>query len=87
MALYLISYDAINGESAEKYKELIRDLEHLNAKQVLASDWVMKSNVDAEAIRDRLRKFLHEDDRILVAEITNNWASAHTLYSINDLDV
>jgi hypothetical protein len=45
----------------------------------------LQSNVDAEAIRDRLRRFMHEDDRMLVAEITNNWASCWTLFSINEL--
>jgi CRISPR/Cas system-associated endoribonuclease Cas2 len=87
MALYLISYDLMHHESHGQYDELIEDLEHLKARQILSSDWVIKTNADAEAIRDRLRRFMDEDDRIIVAEITSNWASAHTLFSINDLDL
>ncbi len=85
MALYLISYDLMNHKTHGEYEELQKDLKRLGAQKVLLSGWALQSNVDAEAIRDRLRRFMHEEDRILVAEVTNNWASAWTLSSINEL--
>ena len=85
MALYLVGYDLMNHKTQGEYEELMKELKRLGAQKVLLSQWVLQSNVDAEAIRDRLRKFMHEDDRMLVAEITNNWASCWTLFSINEL--
>jgi hypothetical protein len=38
--------------------------------------WVLRSSPKADAIRDWLVKFVHEDDRILVAEVNErNWAA------------
>jgi hypothetical protein len=42
----------------------------------LRTAWVLRSSLKADAIRDSLVKFVHEDDRILVAEMSErNWAT------------
>lgn len=84
MALYLISYDLI-GKSFDQYETLIAELERLGAKRALLSEWAWKSTNTSAEIRDHLRKFMHPNDRILVSEITINWASWSILTDINQL--
>lgn len=84
MALYLISYDLI-GKSYDQYEDLIHELERLGARRVLLSEWVWRSNDTSERIRDHIRQFTHPNDRLLVTEITNNWASWGALIDINQV--
>ena len=85
MALYLISYDLLNHKTFGQYEELIKELERLGAQRVLFSEWVWRSSDTSEAIRNHLGKFMHTDDRILVSEITANWASWNALVNINNV--
>jgi hypothetical protein len=85
MALYLISYDLIGKKTIEEYETLIVELQRLGAKKVLYSEWVWKSNNSSDEIREHLRQFMHANDRILVSEITSNWASNNAMININNL--
>ena len=82
--LYLISYDLI-GKSFDQYEDLIKELERLGARRVLLSEWVWRSENTSVEIRDHVRLFMHPNDRLLVSEITTNWASINVLYDINNM--
>ena len=84
MALYVISYDLI-GKSYDQYETLIAELERLGAHRVLLSQWALRNNSTSEQIRDHLYPFMHPNDRVLVTEITGNWASRNTLINLNSV--
>ena len=86
MALYIVSYDLLNKKTFGDYEELIAELKRLGAQKILYSDWGLNNDATSVVIRDHLRKFMHADDRILVAEIgTTNWASYKLLFNIKEL--
>jgi hypothetical protein len=84
MALYIISYDLI-GKSYDQYETLIAELHRIGAKRVLLSQWAFRSNNTSEEIRDHLFPFMHANDRLLVTEITQNWASRGALIDLNSM--
>jgi hypothetical protein len=50
---------------------------------VLFSQWVLRSSLTAEKLRDHVRQYMDSNDRVLVNELTNNWASFKALIDIN----
>ena len=86
MTLYLISYDLMNHKTFGQYEKLMDELQISEARKILIAGWILKSSETAIQIRDRLRKLIHRDDRLLVTQISDtNWASWAVLTSINDL--
>jgi hypothetical protein len=84
MALYLISYDLLNKKTFGDYETLLTELRRLGAKEVLYSQWMWKSDSTSSQIRDHLRQFMHNDDRILVTAV-GPWASWKTMVDINKI--
>jgi hypothetical protein len=85
MALYLVSYDLMNHATMNQYQELFTALHNLGAQRVLLSEWAMRRNETSVQIRDHLRRFIHAQDRLLVSELTANWASFNQLIDMNTL--
>jgi hypothetical protein len=85
MPLYLVSYDLLNHATFGQYEELIAEIQRLGGKRVLLSEWVMRRADGSVELRDHLRKFIHSADRLLVSEISGNWASWAVLCDINKL--
>ena len=83
MALYLISYDLLNKKTFGDYETLISELRKLGAKEALFSQWLLRSSVSSSQIRDFLKKFIHSDDRVLVTEISTNWAGRNLIVDPN----
>jgi endonuclease/exonuclease/phosphatase (EEP) superfamily protein YafD len=83
VSLYLVSYDLLNHATFGQYEELIAEIQRLGGQRVLLSEWVMRRTDTPSALRDHLRTFMHTADRILVSEITTNWASWNILCDIN----
>jgi hypothetical protein len=83
MALYLISYDLLNKKTFGDYETLISELRKLGAKEALFSQWLLRSNASSSQIREFLKKFIHSDDRILVTEISTNWAGRNLMVDPN----
>ena len=88
MNLYLLSYDLCNEKD---YQKLYTELSYYKAISVLESVWCLKrSNTNAEELRDHFRKFIDNNDRLFVAEITDSnrfdqWASYRALGNPNNL--
>lgn len=76
MKTYLISYDLIKPETLPDYKRLTDTIKTATYwAKPLKSVWFVKTTLSAAQIRAELRKVTDVNDKILVIEITNNWAS------------
>ncbi len=68
MATILIAYD-LNGEKS--YEELIATIKNVGAWwHHLDSTWIVRADVTAKEVRDRLRPFLDTDDELLVVDVS-----------------
>lgn len=66
MAIYTVSYELKNHDSMD-YSKLREAIESYgDVCRPLASTWLIRTNETALDIYNRLRRFIHEDDRILV---------------------
>jgi hypothetical protein len=85
MSLYIVSYDLDHSEEFGEYEYFHAELQKTRAQKVLQELWVLRSALKADAIRDSLVKFVHRDDRILVAEVSErNWAAWKALAEFSD---
>lgn len=67
MALFFLSYDLRNKKD---YQTLYDKLEEFNAVRMLESCWCFKRiNIDAKGLRDYFKRFVDEDDGLLVSQI------------------
>jgi CRISPR/Cas system-associated endoribonuclease Cas2 len=73
MKTYLITYDLDKPE--QNYTGLIGRLGEHGAIRVALSVWAVQSAWTAIQLREDLKRFIDSNDRLLVAEITSNWAS------------
>ncbi len=76
MSNYLVAYD-LDGpnETSASYRRLIERIEEYpSAKEVEKSVWVLKSDGDAEAIRNHLWELMDDDDRLLVVSLSGGGA-------------
>ncbi|WP_092226089.1 CRISPR-associated endonuclease Cas2 [Desulforhopalus singaporensis] len=82
MALYFLTYDLRNSKD---YQKLYSILENFNAVRILESTWCFnRVNTSAKGLRDYFKKFIDEDDGLIISEVTN-WASYKVDGSPNDL--
>ena len=81
MALYLISYDLL--KPGKNYDPLIDALTQQGAKRVLLSQWTLSTYSSPKQIRDWARRYMDNNDRILILEINSNWSSYATLVDLN----
>ena len=85
MKTYLISYDLIKPETLPEYIRLFNTIK--SAKfwaKPLRSMWLVKTTLSSAQIRDELRKATDTNDKILVIEVTNDWASYNLPKEITD---
>lgn len=69
MAYFLISYDLISP--GKDYSRLTTALTQAGAQRVLLSTWAMSADNSARGIRDWLKQFVDENDRLAVTQITS----------------
>lgn len=85
MPVFSISYDLIKRKD---YPELWAELRRIGAQRYLLSQWAVRraDSVTAEAMRNHLRPFIDDDDRLFVTQIdTADWASYNALIDLNQL--
>jgi hypothetical protein len=71
--LYLISYDLMTP--GKDYKDLWAALRAIDAVRVLESEWMTRSqNTTPIEIANYCLKFMDANDRILVTEVSSNYA-------------
>jgi CRISPR/Cas system-associated endoribonuclease Cas2 len=75
MAVYAITYDLHNP--GQKYSEVSDKIKSLGSwMKHFDSFWLLSTNSHtAVEIRDELKKIVDENDKILVAKLSGNWAT------------
>lgn len=76
MKTYIIGYDL--NKTGQDYKDLIDKIksEFTTWWHHLDSTWIVKSNLTAVEIRDRLKPFIDSNDELLVASLAGESAWA-----------
>jgi hypothetical protein len=82
LRLYLVTCDFRQPGDYQSFRARLRALD---AKQLLDSQWALRSTYNATELRDLLRAFLDEGDRIVVTEIGQEWASRKALANLGQL--
>lgn len=78
MKTYLISYDLIFPESSPQYEVLIRTIKTATYwAKPLKSVWIIKTTLTSMSVLNQLMRVTDANDKILVIEVTNDWASVH----------
>lgn len=85
MKTYLISYDLVIPERLSDYIRLFDTIKTANFwAKPLESVWLVKTTLSSVQVRDELRKVIDSNDKILVIEVTNDWASYNLSQEIVD---
>lgn len=82
LKLYLVSCDLLEAGDYDSFKARLRTFE---ARQVLANQWALHSTHTAAQLKEILREFLHERDRIVVTEVGAERASRRALCNLAEL--
>lgn len=72
--MYLIVFDIENGDPLVKERLAAAIKTMGNWSNRLNSAWMLETNTSARRIRDHLKQFMGERDRLFVARISRNWA-------------
>ena len=72
LKLYLVSCEFTSGGDYASFREKLRTLE---ATEVLGQQWALRSRFSAMELKEQLRQYLDERDRITVAEVGEEKAS------------
>jgi len=77
MNTILISYDLIQPETSNDYKRLIDQIKSYSFWcKPLRSFWLIKTNDSPATVRDNLKKYIDNNDNLLVMNITGaSWGS------------
>ena len=82
LKLYLVSCDLLQEGNYDSLRTRLRTFE---ARQVLASQWALHSTHTAAELKEILRQFLHEADRIVVTEVGTERASRRAMCNLAEL--
>jgi hypothetical protein len=82
MKLYLITCDLLgNGD----YGSFHQRLRTLGARQVLESQWALRSTYSAAELKEIFRQLIDDHDRIVVTELGTELASRRAMYNLREL--
>jgi hypothetical protein len=82
MKLYLITLDLLQ---AADYDSLRTRLRTLGARQLLEHQWAVRSTYTAVELKDILKGFVDEDDRLVVTAVGSDWASRRALANLAEM--
>jgi CRISPR-associated endonuclease Cas2 len=77
MRTHVVSYDL--DKPGQNYPLIVKRLEQIGAKRIQFSQWMLKNTATATALRDDLAKYIDENDRLLVVDVTNAPMAWHNL--------
>lgn len=81
LKLYLVSCDLMQEGAYASLRERLRSLD---ARQVLESQWVLRSSYTAMELKEIFRQLIDDRDRIVVTEIGGEWASRRALVNLGE---
>lgn len=86
MALFSVTYDLVKDKD---YQKLIDRLKELDTVKVQMSQWLLSADNTAEEVKNHLKEYTDEDDRLMVVKFstrpsftkafigTNDWLDEH----------
>lgn len=78
MKTYLISYELSYPEYSPQYTALLSTIKTATYwAKPFKCIWLIKTTLDQVQVLDQLRKVAYSNDKILVVEISNSWASVN----------
>lgn len=86
MKTFLISYDLGVPETHSDYTVLFNHLKSLYSSwaRPVKSVWIIKSDKDAEQIRDEIKAVLDSNDKLIVVEMSGNWGTYNISKEVTD---
>ena len=82
LKLYLVTCNLLQKGD---YRSLRERLRTLDAKQVLDTQWALRSTYTASELKEIFRQLIDEGDRIVVTEVGAEWASRRALVNIGKI--
>ena len=82
LRLYVVTFELLQPV---EYSSLKARLRTLGGKQILGNQWALRSTFTAAELKQILREFLDERDRIVVAEVGAEWASRRALANLGEV--
>ena len=79
-----ISYDLTHHATMNQYEDLIAELQRFKARRVQLSEWMWRGSSNPVQLRDHLRPFIHQQDRLLITEVAD-WAAWNAQTNINQI--
>jgi len=76
--IHLVAYDLTTpNDTPENYAQIIKAIksEFNSWCRIEQSLWIVDASVDAAAVREALKQFLHPNDVLFVGQLQRNWAS------------
>ena len=80
--LYLVTCDFVEDGDHRSLRERLRALE---ARQVLDRQWALRTTYTATELRNLLRGFVGDRDRIVITEVGAEWASRRALANLGEM--
>ncbi|MFZ1720170.1 MAG: hypothetical protein WAU28_02350 [Candidatus Moraniibacteriota bacterium] len=86
MKTFLISYDLGAPESRLSYTELSNHIKsrYFTWARPVKSVWLVKSDKNAAEIRDEIKGVFDSNDKLIVVEISGNWATYNISKEVTD---
>lgn len=85
MKTYLISYNLISSKSSSDYIKLINLIKTASSwAKTSDSVWLIKTTLGSMEVLNRLKSVMNQNDKIIVIEVTNNWATFNFSKDITD---
>lgn len=82
LKLYLVSCDLLTAGDYASFKSRLRTFE---ARQVLVNQWALHSTHSAKELKEILRQFLDDGDRIVVTEVGAERSSRRALCNLAEM--
>lgn len=82
LKLYLVTFDLLQNGDYSSLRERLRTME---ARQTLANQWALRTVHSAGSLKNLLREFVDDGDRIVVAEVGSEWASRRAMENLGEV--
>lgn len=84
MPPFILTYDLVKEETSEDYKPLIKELRDNGAHRYQDSCWLISHNNTAADVYTHYRRFLDQNDKLMVSELTRNHKQGINYKGTND---
>ncbi|WP_163648606.1 hypothetical protein [Modicisalibacter sp. 'Wilcox'] len=75
MPVYAVNYDLQRPDAYDGFYDILESVPHVS---VMDGFWLLETEGDAGALRDRLKGQVHQEDAVFVMRVDEDWAGAGT---------